>query len=80
MMGALRVMVVWVALCSSLSFTGGCASRRQDVFIEEPTSIERPAVPLEDEKSFADRAGEVMVVVLVVGLTVGAILLPILLF
>jgi hypothetical protein len=78
-MRALRVMVVCVMLCGSAPLVTGCAARQEEWHTtEEPASIERPASPLEEEKSLADRAGEVMVVILVVGITVGLILVPIL--
>jgi hypothetical protein len=79
MIDVLRVLVVIGALCSSLWFASGCASRQhEDVYIEDTTtSNERPAVSLQDETSFWDAAGEVLVIILVVGITVGAILLPI---
>jgi hypothetical protein len=58
----------------------GCASqRRQETSIEEPATIERPARPLGEEEGLADRIGEVGVVLLVVGVTVGAIAVPLLL-
>jgi len=55
----------------------GCGSRRQTYSSQE--GIERPAKRLEDEKTLADRGGEVIVVVVVVGGALALIALPILL-
>ena len=80
MMHALQVIVVFMALGSGLVLPSGCASRQQDVvMMEEPMPIERPAEPLEDEESFADKVGQVGVVILLLGVTVGLALLPFLL-
>jgi ABC-type Fe3+ transport system permease subunit len=75
-----RMAVVLMAVCSVLVLAAGCAShQRQATTIEEETSSERPARPLSEEESLADRAGEIGVVLLVVLVTVGGILVPILL-
>ena len=69
-----------VALCAMLFLSPGCATHQpQGSSIEEPTSIERPAVPLDEEEGFWDHAGEVGIVILVIGIAVGGILVPILL-
>ena len=69
----------FVALCVTLFLAPGCATHQpQGSSIEEP-SIERPAVPLGEEESFWDHAGEVGIVLLVIGIAVGGILVPILL-
>jgi hypothetical protein len=80
MVHALRLILICVCLGGDLLFAAGCSSRQRDtVAIDEPAGIERPARPLTEEESFADRVGQVGVVILVIGATVGAILLPILL-
>ena len=59
-----------------------CSSRRQSApAIYEPAggSIERPAKPLDEEKTTMERAEEIATVVLVVGIVVAGIVLPILL-
>lgn len=69
-----------VVLCIMLSGTVGCAARQpHPASVEESAGIERPAHPLEEEETFWDRAGEVGIVLLIVGITVAGILLPILL-
>ena len=73
-------LILLLVLTSSLSWGVGCAGRdHYGGGIEDSTSIERPAVPLSEEESLADKAGEVGVVVLMVVVAVGGILLPILL-
>jgi len=76
----LRLVVLSIVLYSGVSLTGGCAARREQPEMIETTTIERPAEPLEDEESFADRVGEVGIVILVVAIAVGGILVPLLLF
>lgn len=77
---SLRVAVLLLALTGALFFASGCASRQhQPTQVEDETNIERPAVPLSEEEGLADRIGEVGVVLLVVGVTIGLILIPILL-
>ncbi len=80
------MMRVWqsalglVVLSAVLFFAAGCAThQRQPASVEESTSIERPARPLEEEETFWDHTGEVGIVILIIGITVGGILLPILL-
>ena len=76
----LRLVVLLLALSGTAVLGGGCAARQsQPTQVEEDTSIERPAVPLEEETGITDRIGEVGVVLLVVGVTIGLILIPILL-
>lgn len=76
-----RLAVLLLALSGVLFLGGGCASRqREPAQIEDDTSIERPAVPLGEEEGLTDRIGQVGVVLLVVGVTIGLILIPILLF
>ena len=76
-----RLAFLLLALCGALCFGTGCASRqRQAAEIDDDRSIERPAVPLSEEEGLADRIGEVGVVLLVVGVAIGLILIPILLF
>ena len=70
------VMFAFVGLAIS---TPGCAGRQPERQIERPASIERPAKPISEEEGLADKSGEVMVVLLVVGLFVAGILIPILL-
>jgi hypothetical protein len=41
--------------------------------IDEPASIERPAVPLSEEETASDRLGEIAVVVLGVCILVGGV-------
>jgi hypothetical protein len=80
MMQAMRVAVVFVALCGGLLAASGCASQqRQAAAIDEDASIERPAMPLDEETGLADRIGEVGVVLLIIAVTVGGILVPLLL-
>jgi hypothetical protein len=75
-----RLTVLLLALAGVLFLGGGCASRqREPAQIDDDTSIERPAVPLSEETSLTDRIGEVGVVILVVGITLGLILIPLLL-
>jgi len=76
----LRMVVLYVALSSGLSLTAGCAARQTQPPMIDTTSIERPAEPLDDEESLADRIGEVGIVILVLVIAVGGILIPILLF
>lgn len=79
-MAAGHKVLVFVALWGVLGLAAGCAShQREAAQIDETTSIERPAVPLSDEQTLADRIGEVGIVLLVIAVTVGGILLPLLL-
>jgi len=74
---ALQMALVLVALCTSLFLTG-CAARQPET-IDAPVGIERPARPLSEEEGLADRIGEIGVVLLVIVVSIGGILLPILL-
>jgi hypothetical protein len=75
-----RMACVLIALCGALFAGAGCASHQATPETEEEsTSIERPAVPLEEEETLTDRIGQVGVVILVLAVTIGGILLPILL-
>ena len=76
----MRVAVLLLAFSGLLFVNGGCASHQpQPTHVEDDSGIERPAVPLEEEEGLTDRIGEVGVVILVVGITLGLILIPILL-
>lgn len=76
----LREMLVLAMLGGVLLFGAGCATHQRYVDpAVDRTSVERPARPIEEEESLSDRIGEVGVVLLVVLVTVGGILLPILL-
>ena len=80
MIGMWQSVLRLVVLCILLSGAVGCAARQPyPASIDESTSIERPARPLEEEETFWDRAGEVGIVILIVAITVGGILVPILL-
>ncbi len=74
-------MACALAVLSALLAVGaGCASQqRQTTSVEEPVGIERPARSLGEEETLSDRIGEVGVVLLVVGVTLGLILVPLLL-
>lgn len=75
-----RLTVLLLALSGVLFFSAGCASRQhQPAEVEEDAGIERPATPLGEEEGLTDRIGEVGVVILVIGITIGLILIPILL-
>lgn len=69
-----------VMLCLGLFLGSGCAARQsQPATSAVAPSIERPARPLGEEETLADQIGQVGVVLLVIGVTVGGILLPVLL-
>ena len=74
----LRSLLIVSLLLFSVPAMIGCGSRRPTTY-SSPEGIERPAKAMEDEKSFSDRAGEVLVVVLVVGGALAMIALPIVL-
>jgi hypothetical protein len=67
---------VAVALLAAVSVLGSCAAHQPQPTIPEDDNIEE-AQPFPDDESVADKAGEVGVVGLVVGVIVGGILLPI---
>jgi len=71
----LVVTLVWVGL----SVFAGCSGGQHPTSYSSPTGIERPAQPVEEEEGFSDKAGEVGVVLLVVGATVAGVLVPLLL-
>ncbi len=75
---ACRMGCVLCALVIAVLVGSGCATQQRNRPAED-TRIERPAVPLSEEEGLSDKIGEVGVVVLVVVLTVGVILVPILL-
>jgi hypothetical protein len=80
MMRAWASALGFVALCVTLFLAPGCATHQpQGSSIEEPNGIERPAVALDEEEDLWDHAGEVGIVILVIGIAIGGILLPILL-
>ena len=64
------------ALLGAVLVLGGCAAHQPQPTTPEDSDIEE-AQPLADDDSVADKAGEVGVVGLVVGVIVGGILLPI---
>jgi hypothetical protein len=69
-----------LALCVSLALASGCATRQPyPTSDESEETIERPARPLSEEEGLSDRIGEVGIVILVVAVTLGLILIPILL-
>ena len=69
------MICVVVALLGVLSVLGSCAPRQPSSTMPDDDSF--AAEPLDDDDSLADKAGEVGVVGLVVGVIVGGILLPI---
>jgi hypothetical protein len=76
-----QTAIVLVMLSALLLGAPGCASEQRyasDDSIDE--SIERPAVPLEEEETLSDKIGEVGVVSLVLGVVAAGIALPFLLF
>ena len=78
--GPIRFAILLLAFSGVLFLSGGCASRQhQPTYVEDDGGIERPAEPLSEEEGLVDRIGEVGVVLLVVGVTIGLILIPILL-
>lgn len=79
-MHSCRITLVLLTLSAMLTLASGCAARSSEsTSMEEPAGIERPAQPLEEEEGLADRIGEVGIVLLVVVVTVGGILVPLLL-
>jgi hypothetical protein len=54
-------------------------TRQEEQANRERQSIERPARAIDEEASFTDRVGQVVVVIVIVGVTIAGILLPILL-
>lgn len=79
-MHSCRMTLALLALSAVLMLFNGCAAREpQTTSIEEPVGIERPAEPLEEETTLSDRIGEFGIVLLVVVVTIGGILVPLLL-
>ena len=74
-----RAGLLLLILLNGSALLAGCGSMHHDT-IDEPVSMARPAQSLSEEETWADRAGEVAIVVLIVAGTVGGILLPIFLF
>jgi hypothetical protein len=75
-----QAAIVIMALSGLLLVAPGCASEQRSYGRDDNIeSIERPAQPLEDEESFADKIGEVGVVLLLVGTVAAGILVPLLL-
>ena len=69
-----QMSVVRIVLCGLLLLAAGCAGHQgQTGTIEEPVSIERPAVPVGEEENMADKIGEVGIVLLGVAVLVGGI-------
>jgi len=80
-MSSCRTTLVLLTLSALLMLVTGCASRQAETTsVEEPAGIERPAEPLEEETTLSDQIGEVGIVLLVVAVTIGGILIPLLLF
>jgi hypothetical protein len=69
------MICVVIALLGVLSVLGSCSARQRFNTVPDDDSLE--AQPLGDDDSLADKAGEVGVVGLAVGIIVGGILLPI---
>ena len=76
---AWEISLLQVVFCVLLLCAAGCASHQEGLEPEEPASIERPAVPLEEEETASSRAGEIAIVVLGVCFLVGGIVAGILL-
>jgi hypothetical protein len=74
---AWQTICVVVAVVGVLSVLGSCATHQRPNMMSNEDSL--AAQPLRDDDSLADKAGEVGVVGLVIGVIVGGILLPILL-
>jgi len=72
----LVITLVWAGLSVFAGCSGG---QRHPTWHSSPTGIERPAQPVEEEEDFSDKAGDLGVVLLVVGVTVAGVLVPLLL-
>jgi hypothetical protein len=75
---AWRAFLVVAVLSAALFTAGGCADSQHRTTYSSPTGIERPAQPIEDEESATDKAGNVGVVLLVVGGALAVLVLPLL--
>jgi hypothetical protein len=71
-----QTVIVFAVLSGVLLVAPGCASQQRSPERGDTVeSMERPAVPLEDEETLSDKIGEVGVVLLVVGAVVVPIVL-----
>jgi hypothetical protein len=81
----IRSLLLLAILLGALAFGfSGCSSRpfmtqQEEQANRERQSIERPARGIDEETSIIERAGQVAVVLLIVGVLVAGILVPILL-
>jgi hypothetical protein len=78
-----QMAIALVALSGLLFVAPGCASEQHSYdydYDDSLSSFERPAVPIEEEETFADKLGEIGVVCLAVGGVVAGAVLPFLLF
>ena len=73
-----RIALVAALLWVGLSMVPGCSGERQPTSYSSPTGIERPALPMDEEETAADKAGEVGVVLLVVGGALALLVAPLL--
>jgi hypothetical protein len=71
---AWQTICVTIALLGVLSVLGSCAAQPRYNTMPEDDTLDRP---LSEDESLADKAGQVGVVGVVVGVVVGGILLPI---
>lgn len=62
-----------VLLMLVLFVVPGCSSRTRYNDPYEPESIERPARPIGEEDTISDKAGKILVAVVVVGIALGSI-------
>ncbi len=74
---ALRSLLLVVLVLFSVGGSLGCGTRKSTY--SSPQGIERPATSLDEEKDVGDRAGEVLVAIVVVGTAIALIAVPILL-
>ncbi len=73
-----RMACVLACLAGALFLAPGCATQQRPG-PGDHSRVERPAHPLEEEEGLSDKIGQVGVVVLIVVVTVGGILIPIIL-
>lgn len=79
----LRALLVVLAFVSAPAIVGGCASERREVVRPmEPRAPAqtRPAVPIDEERPWYEKSGEVAVIIVGAILIIGGIVLPIILF